>query len=280
MTDAIIVGAGLFGATIARALRNVGLTTMVFDARRPLAASPASGSLMKPSWFDGLGKDVYNPALAMLGSLYRLQELDFTVAPKLFKTKVLWVPTTEIVELDGVVEEEVLDVRPGLVRTAGAVTGWVEHEARIVIVAAGYWSRKLVPSMPEIEGKQGVAFRHAGSELPGGNTINPWAPYKQMVKFVEGDRGLWAGDGTAIKADNWTDERMGQSHARIQKFVGREGLVPYVGIRPYVPGKKPAYCERVSAQGEPEVWVATGGAKNGLIAAGWAAKRIVDAVAR
>jgi glycine/D-amino acid oxidase-like deaminating enzyme len=93
-----------------------------------------------------------------------------------------------------------------------------------------------------------------------------------MVKFFEEPEGIWAGDGTAIKPDNWTIERLQKSYERMRDFVAQDGGVPSVGIRPYVPKAKPAYVEEV----QPGVWVATGGAKNGLVAAGWAAHRILE----
>jgi glycine/D-amino acid oxidase-like deaminating enzyme len=46
------------------------------------------------------------------------------------------------------------------------------------------------------------------------------------------------------------------------------------GLRPYVPGAKPC----VLAEPHPGLWVVTGGAKNGTAAAGWAARKLSEAL--
>lgn len=287
--DVAIVGAGLFGATIARSLRKRGISTLVFDDARPFAGSLASGSLMKPSWFDGLGKDVYEPALAELHDVYSVRELEFTIAPKLFKSKVLWVPTHEILALEDVIAEKVVDIRPGMVRTetgggpfANPPGNWKTYEARRIVVAAGHWCRELLHEV-QVEGKAGLSFRWTDASTA--NTINPWAPYKQMVRFTEEhvmdqrNPSIWAGDGTAIHPDNLTGERQQQSCKRVIEWVRDanplldHGPVATLGIRPYCPGVKPALLREV----RPCVWVATGGAKNGLIGAGWVARKLAEA---
>lgn len=271
--DALIVGGGLFGATIARALEAEGRAVLVFDDKRPLNGSAPSGSLMKPSWYSGMGKEVYRPAEDMLARVYGndFKELEFIAGIKLLKTKVMWVATSIILDYT-CLEETVTEVAPGRV-----VTDQGEYEADLVVVCAGYWCTELVPELVgKMQGKQGVSFRWYEQEAES-NLIQPWAPYKQKVRFTEdtgdGLPSIWAGDGTALKVANWTDERRDLCTKRMMDFVDRGSPdEAIIGIRPYVPGSKPCYVK----QTQPGLWVATGGAKNGGIAAGWAAHRIVE----
>ena len=266
--DAMVVGAGIFGATIARALQADGRKVIVFDDARPLSGSAPSGCLMKPSWFSSMGKGVYNPALETLDSLYGVQDLEFVIRPSGLKTKVHWVPNDAILKLSDlhVVRETVVKVGNSQVCTSR-----MNYLSPLVVVAGGVWSKELIHA-PTLVGKQGVSFRIPESIVLN-NTIQAWAPYKQAVVFQEKEKEVWAGDGTAIKPENWTTERAQKSLDRMRKittFASMSSKHAVVGIRPYVPKVKPCLLE----EQEAGLWVATGGAKNGLIAAGWAAHEI------
>jgi len=273
--DAIVVGAGIFGSTIARALRADGRKVTVFDDRRPLNGSAPSGCLMKPSWFSSLGEGVYTPSLEMLDSLYGVKDIEFTIRPSGLKAKVHWVPNEVITNTSDltVLNEKVDSIELGRVTTIvpGSSTA-KEYEAPLIVIAAGVWSRELA-TVPELIGKQGISFRLPHSHLSE-NTIQGWAPYKQAVVFQETSSSIWAGDGTAIKPENWTEARADKSLDRMKKvtsFTSMSMRHATCGIRPYVPKVKGCFLEE-QANG---FWVATGGAKNGLVAAGWAAHEIV-----
>ena len=118
----------------------------------------------------------------------------------------------------------------------------------------------------------GMALLFPGNHPPRG-IIKPWAPYRQLVGFDRGD-GLWVGDGTAIKVGNWTPQREAEVMAREYKLARRIGDVApademqrLYGIRPYSKEAKPCLLGEVS----PGLWVASGGAKNGTVAAGYCA---------
>ena len=266
--DAAVVGGGLFGATIARALCAEGWQVALFDDRRPLSGSRPSGSLMKPGWFAGLGKDVYEPSLALLDRLYGVRDLEFRIRPSGLRQKVHWVPTSLILDHESapymLVEETVTSVGEGFVEF-GLPPTYMAFP--LVVVAAGAWCNQLL--QVQVEGKQGVSFRWPGRVEE--NTIQGWAPYKQAVWFQESEGSCWAGDGSAILPANWTTGRMEDSRKRMARLTTMRCEEAVEGIRPYVKGHKPCLLQ----QRAPCLWLATGGAKNGLVAAGWAASEIV-----
>lgn len=267
MIDAIVVGGGLFGQIIARKLRSEGRVVRVFDRGEEKAGSKPAACLMKPSWFSSLAKEQSTASLQLLDDLYGVQDIQFQLRPTRANATVHWCDPSFI--LDAPVEvENIVAVRPGQVETErGEII-----DARLVVVAAGVWVRELLAQYPQ-QGQMGAAFlwRNSRTRTP---FILPWAPYRQLVAFNRGD-GLWAGDGTAIKMENWTLEREIKSAQRCTGALLDDAAVmappeTLVGIRPYAKGHKPCLLEEV----QPGLWVASGGAKNGTIAAGWAAYEI------
>jgi glycine/D-amino acid oxidase-like deaminating enzyme len=261
--DAVIVGGGLFGQIIAAALRKDGRTVEVLDRGEKLAGSKPAACLMKPSWFSGLGKEVFEPSLQLLDELYRVHDIEFSIRPSGLKSRVHWCDP-QLILSPLTRQEDVVAVRPGQVETArGEVIA-----ARQVIVAAGFWTRSLLPEFAQV-GQQGAAYLWPDTE--GDNFISVWAPYRQLVGFNRGD-GYWMGDGTAIKAENWTAERERATYARCAASAPRTAARPkqLIGIRPYAANRKPCLLENPSKG----LWVASGGAKNGTLAAGWAAHKI------
>ena len=267
--DVVVIGAGLFGQIIAKALAADGRDVLILDDARPYAGSRPAACLMKPSWFSSLGKGVYEPSLRLLDALYGVQDVAFK-AGKLLNATVHWIPPAKILEGNPVTQAKVLGVKGKLVYYQDLVDGQVkEVVANTVVVAAGIWSEELLPGLQQ-QGQKGIAFLKP-REWIDQPIITPWAPYRQLVAFNRGD-GLWVSDGTAIKAANWTMEREVTAFERCQKHVGinLNGSVALTGIRPYAKGHKPCLLKEV----EPGLWVASGGAKNGTLAAGWCAHEI------
>jgi glycine/D-amino acid oxidase-like deaminating enzyme len=170
---------------------------------------------------------------------------------------------------------------------AGRSGFWVHFRAgegdpvqvKLVVVAAGIWTKMFVPEV-DVVGQAGIAWlRQAnGIEEP---FIKVWAPYKQIVAFNRGD-GLWIGDGLSLR--NWNDSYENASRERCDAALLRRSVwgpsinssqAPEVlklfGYRPYVKDAKPCLLKEV----RKGFWVATGGAKNGTLAAGWCADQIV-----
>lgn len=279
MHDAIVIGAGLFGQVIAAQLRSLGMETMLVDNAEPKAGSLPSASLMKPSWFANMGAQYTDPALKLLDRIYGVHELKFKVGPAKIGG-VMWCDPRQIMVPEAVLAD-VAWVDRGVVslRERGdpqrqpryQTERRVIHKAKLIVVAAGVWSSKLLP-VPGLTGKMGAAVRYKDTQI-GEPFIRPWAPYKQLVAFNLGP-DLWVGDGSAIKPENWTEERQAKTVERCSILGHRPGSRILIGTRPYVPKKylngQPCYLE----EREPWLWIATGGAKNGTIAAGWCAHEI------
>lgn len=287
MHDVAIVGGGLFGQIIRRKLLADGMDVVNLESHQKHSGSSPAACLMKPSWFSSLGKDVYEPSLKLLDELYGVSDIEFETRPLKKRVNVHWCDPKAI--LSAVPKAmRVASVEPGLVR------GWttrqidfekdrlVDLEARTVIVAAGIWSNDILPDrarVPGLVGRAGAAFLWPDLKIEQ-PFISVWAPYRQLVAFNRGD-GAWVGDGSAIKPENWTEERQLQSYERcsvaIDRYVHNDlnhnRVVSLYGIRPYVPKVKPCYLDI-----RPGLIVATGGAKNGTLAAGWCAHKISEAL--
>jgi hypothetical protein len=234
---------------------------------------------MRPSWFSSLGKDVYEPALKKLDELVGLSEIKFKIPAG--HVTVHWCDPKKVL-LSG---EE---VRAGGARVISRGSDRWEVEiscgssrpefvfTRKIIVAAGIWTKLLVPEV-DVVGQAGVAWL-----WPYGTILEPkvkvWAPYKQLVAFNRGD-GLWVGDGLSLR--NWSAAYDAVSLARCREFIHldkslvNEQPKRLFGYRPYVKEAKPCCLKEVNKG----LWVATGGAKNGTLAAGWCADQLVRALA-
>lgn len=266
--DTLIVGAGLFGQVIAKKLRQEGHRVTVFDRREPEAGSPPSGGHLKPSWLSFLNKAEMERSFETLDNLYQISTLKCQFLLK----------TVDIMRVD---VEAVLSDGPVVVANVTAVgDGWVDYrvdsgrinrQKGVVVVAAGVWSAQLLPQLAgELAAKKGVSWTFQGVPKVPENAIIPWAPYKQVVRTVHGPSTVWMGDGSAILASNWSQEREATIRQRIFNHVqfDFETLQPRFGLRPYMSdgfrklGKK--------------LWVATGGGKSGMCLAGVYANRLAD----
>lgn len=274
MLDVIVVGAGLFGQVITAELRRLGMHVEMIDAKRPHSGSSPSASLMKPSWFSSMGAAATDPALETLDRLYGVGELQFRVGP-LKMDGVKWCNPRQILA-PLAIQETVTSAGPGEVWTEWTQPGSCPPRllrqrrlARHVILATGKWTGEL-RHVPGLEAKMGLACWWPDVDEEYQNFIAPWAPYKQLVGFKM-NGGVWVGDGSAIKEANWKPERWEKTVDRCSAVGPRHGT-PHIahGARPYVPkkhlGGRPCFLEQVN-----RIWVATGGAKNGTVAAGWAA---------
>jgi glycine/D-amino acid oxidase-like deaminating enzyme len=274
--EAVVIGAGIFGSLIARALIKAGCQPLVIDAKREGAGSPPAACLMRPSWFSGVGKGVYEPALRKLDELVGLREISFKTA--LGHATVHWCDPKQVL----LTPEQ---VTLGTVQRVVSVPGtdrwrvdWKYGEdfavtTKRVIVAAGIWTPTLLPGI-EVTPQTGVAWLWPDSSIDD-PFIWVWAPYKQIVAFNRGD-GLWIGDGTSVR--HWhagysvkSMERTGNSLVSHSVSYGNRKPIPLIGHRPYVKEAKPCLFKEL----KKGLWVATGGAKNGTLAAGWCADQIV-----
>jgi len=268
-----IIGAGIFGTTIAQTMSRLGNKVVVYDDKQPEAGTRASGFLMKPSWFSKMNKEDYSLGLGVLDTLYGLEELTFRVKPSRRTAKVFRVPPHKV-DIARVCHHSGRMIEVRYERVTRVSTGWLAtanhshaHEYDVIIVAAGYWTPYLIEQLlGQVSGKKGIAFRYTGVRTE--PFIQPWAPYKQIVACPEGEHVVWAGDGTAIKPENWTLERQKESELRVQKALGAQSHpLRLLGIRPVTKQKAPCLLEEFGRN----LWAVTGGSKNGTLAAGWAA---------
>lgn len=274
--DAIVVGCGIIGATVSKALVSQGRDVLTLDDNRPFSGTVPSGGHLKPSWFSGMKKSNYEPAMELLAELWGMKEETFSIWPLSIPATVYRVDTDEVVKYPRTVatvsQVGHLNNYPSVIYTEGSEVK--EARCRLLVIASGVWASSLVPEL-KITAKQGVSFR-----LPGKLSqplIRPWAPYKQVVAHQQSDNEIWIGDGSAILQGNWTEDRTKACLARCSNALGIEEapLKTLVGLRPYVtyPGSDPCFLKQLGAR----AWVATGAGKSGTIAAGWVTRRILDA---
>lgn len=277
MFDVVIVGGGLFGQIIGKAMEDQGRNVVILDAKMSGAGSKPAACLMKSSWFSGLGKEVYEPSLELLDRLYGVEDLQFALKPfkilgKVGTGTVHWIRPSKILVEKNITEATVVGI-------AGSTVHYVipgdktvrEIIGRLVVVAAGVWTERLLGERGYVQQAQkGMAFLYPHRKIKE-PFIRPWAPYRQLVAFNRGD-GLWVSDGTAIKAENWTKDRETAALQRCKDHIGPGDREPIMltGLRPYAKGHKPCLLEMV----QPGLWVASGGAKNGTLAAGWCAHEL------
>lgn len=254
-----IVGGGLFGQIIGKHLQQLHYDVAIIDNKLEGRGSDPAACLMKPGWMTKVPR--LNECLELLDNLYGVQTLDFRVNNTL-NQPVHWVPPNRI--LSGkYFQADVQSVSEKSIETSRETFTFDK-----VIVAAGVWTPKLCPWV-NVEPRWGAAFlwpKHIESHVP--PFISMWAPYRQVVAFQRGD-GLWAGDGSALK--NMNSEQILNMKRRCQdKLDIFDEPKVLRGARPYTKSEGPCYLQM--DPGKP--WVATGGAKNGTIAAAWCALRI------
>ncbi len=269
----IVVGAGLFGSIIATHARSRGYDVTVIGQSQRYEASPASGCVLSPNWLNSMSSEDISDALSVLKEHYTLIDLKFrTNILSTFKAKHID-PATILIEPD--INAKVLAVRDNEV--VFDKFGERYSQQGTVIVAAGLWSKELVPDMPNIKGLYGASLRFAGQIDP---TLHVYAPYRQSVGFNISEREVWFGDGSALIEKTWAkerEERIERTTSRARSMCDTDDLGKVnvtEGARPYVEGHKGGYLRQISSG----LWVSTGGAKNGTVLAASHAYKIVQAL--
>lgn len=267
----IIVGGGLFGSIAAKLAREAGHEVCVIDNKAPWAASKASGCVIAPSWLSSLSREQIDTGMGVLNDLYTVHDIEFqTNALAKFKAK--RIAPSDILG-DPTIIGEVTEVLDGVVKFVIKGDTTVSAMRGKVLVAAGIGTAgHLIKAMPEMRGLWGASMRFRGAiDCP---RIHAYAPYKQAVAFQLNKREVWMGDGTALVDKTWRESREGRIDNTARRGASLFGLsleqVKFAeGARPYVNGHKAGFFVKVT----PNVWVSTGGAKNGtLLAAASAAQ--------
>ena len=276
MVDCIIVGGGIIGATIAKALDRQNCQTQLIDSNESMAGTKASGGHLKPSWFSGMKKEEYEPAMVTLSECWYLFEETFKIYP-VGHTTVYRVDTDSVLRRSkrlGTVNHIRQEEKFPVVEWTDELSDDRVSRCKLLIICAGVWCDQLIPEI-KIKRKMGVSFRFSGPlDYP---FIKVWAPYKQIVAHQQNRNRIWIGDGSAILEKNWTADRTRQCLARCKKALNKE-----CKVRRIIPGLRP-YCETngdpcLFKKVGPSTYCVTGAGKLGTLAAGWAARRIIDEV--
>jgi len=280
--DLIAVGCGIIGATVSRALTARGMDVLTLDDGRPLGGTAPSGGHLRPSWFRGMARSDYEPALSLLDEVWGLLEEEFVVAPLGLSASIARVDTDKVMAHPRTVATVTglrhLDNYPVVVMEidgAGGKREVREERCRLLLLATGAWAGELVAGTA-ITPKQGVSFR-----LPGTLSapfVRPWAPYRQVVGHQQAPGEVWVGDGSAVLPSNWAPSRTAACLERCRRAARLPNVSPsrtLFGLRPYctLPAASPCLLKRLG----PRAWLATGAGKLGTIAAGWVARRLIDA---
>jgi len=278
MYDTIVVGSGIFGSVIAAHLRAGGQRVIVVGDDRQDSGSRPAGCVMKPSWISSLSRDDYSLGLKLLDDLYGVRTIQFELRPKLTTVEAQHVNPQAILRgctaHPDFAEATVVsvDAKPGdlvaAVYRMRGVDAFGLLTARRLVVAAGIWTGELCPWV-QTKAQYGWSFRGPPVREP---VISLWAPYRQVVAFNMDDGRSWSGDGSSLKLESATHERQQKALHRCVVAMQHDPLARGTyevarGARPYAEtGGRPCLISRRGS-----VWAVTGGAKNGTIAAAWAA---------
>lgn len=273
-----IIGGGLFGSLQSRHLTALGHDVTLIDSRATCAGSGPAACLIKPSWLASMERHQIDTSFSLLDKYYGIKDIEFLVNGTV-KNTVRWVNPSHILS-EPFLEYEVVKVSLQkdlsyalLLSPNNPNTNDLIVIVDCVIVAAGYWTFQILNTFQTyliketMVGQAGCAHLYTGQlEQP---FIKVWAPYKQLVGFNRDDQNVWVGDGAAIKHENWNSTHRVNNLKRCDEAAPAhmKRSKSMFGIRPYVKDAKPCYIKEVA----PRLWAVTGGAKNGTIAAGWAA---------
>lgn len=255
--DAIVVGCGIMGSTVTKALRARKLNVLALDSHEDKAGTPASGGHMKLEW-SGMDTAEFINALALLSDVWGVWRDHYTTQPLGEATDILRTTTVHRVDIDAVVKyrqdncaigyvHELLNlhtnkpaVRYAHTRLDGTgleVPPWNsiwshKAECRLLVLCTGVWANSCLhgirpPELDTLQAKQGISFRWEG-KLREGGFIQPWAPYKQIVghqqsltspSMPKARNTIWVGDGTAILENNWTKDRNSECLVRCREAL-------------------------------------------------------------
>lgn len=280
MYDTIVVGSGIFGSVIAAHLRAGRQRVLVIGDDRPDSGSRPAGCIIKPSWVSSLNAEEYTRGIELLNDLYGVRTIFFSLRPKLGHTEAQHVDPATILSLRkhhpdfvaGTVNNIEQDDEGRIAEVSvNTVRGVAITRARRLVVAAGIWTPELCPWV-QTKAQYGWSFRGPPVKEA---VISLWAPYRQVVAFNMDDGRSWSGDGSSLKLESMTKEREQKALHRCHVAMGHDPLRRDTyevtrGARPYAEtGGKPCLIRRRGS-----VWAVTGGAKNGTIAAAWAAREL------
>ena len=247
----------MFGSQAAAFARSRGIETLVFDAEREGAASPAAAGLFKEAWATGKLHEHFQRALPILDRLYGIRTMQLAHDDGRDES-FLCVPPTLILE-PAPIREIVTAVGDGWLEAGGRRhQGWV-------YVAAGIWCSQFLPDL-KVVGKAGSSYVFPG-EHPG--HIRQLSYGRQAIAFVRDAGSTHFSDGTAELDFTSAHDRLTLERAAAMG-LNEEPMRRYWGQRPYTPGG-PVF-QKIGDRS----WLATGGRKMGTILGASFARRLVE----
>lgn len=274
--DYIVIGAGLFGSAIAKALIAKGEVVLIVDSRHPMAASKCSFGIWKDGWINQTIQPFVAAGMADLERIADgIKEVEFYNVEKdridIFKqidcSKIL-------VGKEDVLVGEVKDINKGNIVLDLPDGERIDVEYKKgVIVAAGAMTPHVL-SLAEKATNIHEIDKNWGATLDlniklDGNRMSQWAPYRQSVLVKIGNHYSF-GDGATVKNPKISDPRIEKASNRLLTHLEdilTVGIDPEKitavneGLRPYLKKGTTSFIN----QHAPWLWSATGGAKNSTI---------------
>lgn len=277
MNDVIVVGGGIVGATIGKALKMQGREVLILDDNKALGGSRPSGGHIKPSWVPMLEHGTITKSLQMLERIWGVKSEEFMVRETEKHTTMFRVDMDKVMEYEKTMAK--VTSLAGLQKPHPVVncTGLGVLQCKLLIVAAGVWCPELIKGIGmkyRMQSKRGISFRYSGKlKEP---FIEQWAPYKQIVAHQQEANEIWVGEGSAILQANWTQERSKACEQRCREALEttQSPTSIYHGCRPYALPVDPSHPCLFLKLG-PSAYLVTGTGKLGTVSAGWAAERII-----
>ena len=251
----LIVGGGLAGSIPAAALKKAGVEFELFDDNQEYGASRASENLFSKNWGKTLGNAVTVSGISVLERLYKTQTIPFNTGKHI--NHVLHIPACETVWKTPT-RKRVVKVSDGFVVTEDG-----EEYRGVVLVAAGVWSRNLLPQMKSLTclSGHGLIFKGTLTKEP---LMDFWAPYRHRKIFQRAPGEISFGDTTCISEKNYDPK----THVAASiKRANDAGLDPknllkiLYGHRPYYPAQKKGFYSKLSEK----LYVSTSGWNFGLV---------------
>lgn len=262
-----VVGAGIAGSLVARALRQDGHPVRVFDDGDPHSASRASSNLYIDHWLKKFGSGEARVGIKVLESLFPPEAIDQPFSRGLaYAAKVRHIAQHHLL------------VQPDVIAQIGAVRQFPQEELGVrseagtiwpgpVVLCVGYRAPEFFPQM-KLSVKVGHCLHLRGRLRPNQSSITLASPYVHSKLYQLDDDTIYFADSVSVSEEAYSrrnKELLRRTMDRAKKLLGQDDLDVkqiLVGYRPIVEGFEFGHLWRPM----PGVWSLNGGGKNGMVA--------------